>query len=149
MRNYHQKIYFSRTKPDGMEIDVQGLCPLLQVFDMKISLDFYCNTLGFTLHASAGPANDMGWAWLKWNDAELMLNTAYETAVRPPAADPARLAAHDDTCIYIGCPDVDEAYSYLLSKGLKINPPQVTHYGMKQLYLHDPDGYNLCFQWKT
>ena len=29
------------------------------------------------------------------------------------------------------------------------NPPKVAWYGMKQLYLTDPDGYGLCFQWKA
>ncbi|HUP49498.1 MAG TPA: transposase [Thermoanaerobaculia bacterium] len=33
------------------------------------------------------------------------------------------------------------------AKGLPVEAPMVTHYGMKQLYLRDPDGYNLCFQW--
>ena len=27
--------------------------------------------------------------------------------------------------------------------------PRVAPYGMKQLYLSDPDGYNLCFQWRA
>jgi hypothetical protein len=25
----------------------------------------------------------------------------------------------------------------------------VAPYGMKQMYLHDPDGFGLCFQWKV
>jgi len=27
--------------------------------------------------------------------------------------------------------------------------PSVAPYGMKQLYLQDPDRYELCFQWKA
>jgi hypothetical protein len=27
------------------------------------------------------------------------------------------------------------------------DPPKVAPYGMKQLYVTDPDGYILCFQW--
>ena len=34
-------------------------------------------------------------------------------------------------------------------KGLDVNEPKVAHYGMKQLYLTDPDGYGVCFQWKA
>jgi glyoxylase I family protein len=78
-----------------------------------------------------------------------MLNTRYESRDRPPAPDPARVAAHDDTGIFIGCPDVDGAFRYLREKGLDVKEPIVTHYGMKQLYLKDPDGYSLCFQWKA
>jgi uncharacterized glyoxalase superfamily protein PhnB len=77
-----------------------------------------------------------------------MLNTAYDYGERPPAPDPRRIAAHD-TCLYIGCPDVDAAYQALLAKGVKLKPPHVAHYGMKQLYLTDPDGFGVCFQWQA
>src|SRR6266481_7965456 len=37
---------------------------------------------------------------------------------RLPAAEPdrARIAAHDDTAIFFGCPDVDAAYAHLRSR---------------------------------
>lgn len=129
-------------------MEIQYLCPLLQVFDMNTSLKFYCEVLGFHIHESAGEKNDLGWVWLKRNNTDLMLNTAYETPDRPERPDTTRFAAHNDTILYFGCPDVDEAYQILLSKGLKLEPPTVAPYGMKQLYLHDPDGYGICFQWK-
>jgi glyoxylase I family protein len=28
-----------------------------------------------------------------------------------------------------------------------MRPPRVAWYGMKQLYLTDPDGFEICFQW--
>jgi glyoxylase I family protein len=31
--------------------------------------------------------------------------------------------------------------------GIKAEEPKVSWYGMKQVYLTDPDGYLLCFQW--
>ncbi len=84
---------------------------------------------------------------LRLNGVELMLNTAYEEDTRPPAPDPVRFAAHDDTCLYFGCPDVDAAYAYLRARGVAAKEPKVAPYGMKQLYLSDPDGYSICFQW--
>ncbi len=57
--------------------------------------------------------------------------------------DPARIAAHDDTAIYFGRPDVDAAYAHLRARGVAVKEPQVAHCGMKQLYVSDPDGYNL------
>jgi glyoxylase I family protein len=128
-------------------MEIQYVCPLLQVFDMNTSLKFYCEILRFTIHESAGKSESLDWVWLKWNNADIMLNTAYEGAHRPDQPDQKRVAAHNDTCLYLGCPTVDEAYQHLLSKGLKIKPPIVAPYGMKQLYFHDPDGYSLCFQW--
>jgi hypothetical protein len=33
--------------------------------------------------------------------------------------------------------------------GVDVKEPVIAPYGMKQLYLTDPDGYALCFQWKA
>ena len=131
-----------------MAIEIRGLAPLLQVFDMPASIAFYRDVLGFKIVGTDGklvPNND--WAMLELNGAQLMLNTAYEAEHRPAAPDPARVAAHNDTCIYFGCPDVDAAYAHLRDKGVQLKPPKVAWYGMKQLYLPDPDGYCLCYQW--
>ena len=100
--------------------------------------------LGLRVEESSEDGDDCDWAWLEHNGVELMLNTAYEREYRPPAPDPARIAAHGDTCLYIGCEDVDEAYRHLLAAGLAIQPPAIAPYGMKQLYLSDPDGYGVC-----
>jgi catechol 2,3-dioxygenase-like lactoylglutathione lyase family enzyme len=134
-----------------MAIEMRGLCPLLQVFDMPTSVRFYRDLLGFEVFNSSPPRSpdDCDWVWLKRGETELMLNTAFEFDRRPAASDSARVEAHDDTCLFIGCPDVDEAYRYLLAKGVDVKPPKVAPYGMKQLYLKDPDGYTICFQWKA
>ena len=133
-----------------MALRLEGLCPLVQVFDMPTSIAFYRDVLGFEIVAQAPPEGDAcDWAWLRHGTAELMLNTRYESYDRPPVPDPARVAAHDDTGIFIGCPDVDGAFRYLREKGLDVKEPVVQGYGMKQLYLKDPDGYSLCFHWKA
>jgi glyoxylase I family protein len=43
---------------------------------------------------------------------------------------------------------VDAAYEHLRARGIDVKPPKLAPYGMKQLYVRDPDGYNLCFQWR-
>jgi len=96
-----------------MGIEIRGMAPLLQVFDMPTSIAFYRDVLGFEVVTTSKPgAENFGWALLRLNGMELMLNTAYEEDSRPP--EPV---------------------------------PKVAPYGMKQLYVRDPDGYNLCFQW--
>lgn len=130
-----------------MAISFGGSCTLLQVFDMPTSLRFYRGVLGLEVKNQSQPGDNPGWAWLKGERAELMLNTAYDEGQRPPVPDPARVAAHGDTCLYFGCEDLDGAYQHLRAHGLKVDSPKIAHYGMKQLYVSDPDGYNLCFQW--
>ena len=133
---------------DDMAIEIRGMAPLLQVFDMTASIVFYRDVLGFQVKSTSSPGKErFDWALLTLNGAELMLNTAYEEDTRPPAPDPARVAAHEDTAIYFGCPDVDAAYARLRARGVAAKEPKIAHYGMKQLYVRDPDGYNLCFQW--
>jgi glyoxylase I family protein len=63
-----------------------------------------------------------------------MLNTAYDPGdVRPPTPDASRVAAHEDTILYFGCRDLDGLHQHLRD----------------QLYIKDPDGYSLCFQWSA
>ena len=130
-----------------MPIKVEGLAPLIQVFDMPTSVAFYRDVLGFEVVMQSQPGDAFDWGLLRLDGAELMLNTAYEKEHRPPAPDPARIAAHEDTALYVGCRDVDAAFAHLRAKGVDVSPPQIASYGMKQLYVKDPDGYLICFQW--
>jgi len=130
-----------------MTLVLHGLCPLIQVYDMPTSLRFYRDGLGFIVAQSSGAGDDVDWVLLRHGDAALMLNTAYDHGERPPVPDAARVSAHRDIGLFISCPDVDGAYSHLVSRGLAGAPPKVAPYGMKQLYVTDPDGYEICFQW--
>jgi uncharacterized glyoxalase superfamily protein PhnB len=134
-------------------LGVKGIAPLLQVFDMRIAIHFYRDVLGFAVTGSSPALSDnpdhVNWAMLELDGLTIMLNTAYDPDDQPASPDAARWSGHQDTCVYFGCPDVDAAYEFLLSKGLHPDPPKVAPYGMKQLYLTDPDGFGLCFQWKA
>lgn len=134
-----------------MAIEVRGVCTLLQVFDMPTALRFYRDVLGFEVVNTANPLADdrVDWCHLRLDTSEVMLNTAYEGPERPLTPEPPRVAAHADTCLYFGCPDVDGAYAYLRAKGVDVKQPTIAHYGMKQLYVTDTDGYLLCFQWQA
>lgn len=118
---------------------------------MPEAIRFYCEALGFAIvgrspEIEAPEGRFFHWAWLRLGGADLMLNTAYDEGERPAERDAARQAAHGDTGLYFGCPDVDAAYEILRAKGLAVEPPRVARYGMKQLWVRDPDGYQLCFQ---
>lgn len=134
-----------------MAIEVRGVTPLLQVYDMPVSVHFYRDLLGFTVVTTSPPLgreDRFHWCLLRFGNAEVMLNSAYEfDHERPAAPNRDRMAAHDDTCLYFGCPDVDAAYQEFRARGVTVRQPKIAPYGMKQLYLHDPDGFSLCFQW--
>jgi uncharacterized glyoxalase superfamily protein PhnB len=70
-----------------MPLQVEGLAPLFQVFDMPASIHFYRDLLGFEVIDTSKPlsehADDVTWAMLQLNDTIVMLNTAYEPECRP------------------------------------------------------------------
>lgn len=134
-----------------MTIRVNGLAPLLQVYDMPESLAFYRDTLGFEV-VEASPLVDTPegrfshWMWLRLGPAHVMLNTAYDAGKRPATRAATRQRWHGDTCLYFGCADVDAVYATLQTRLPDLRPPADAPYGMRQLYLSDPDRYGLCFQ---
>jgi glyoxylase I family protein len=137
-----------------MALDLRGVTMLLQVYDMPTSVRFYRDLLGFEMVSHSplrgGDPDRIHWCWLRLGGAEVMLNTAYEfDEERPLPPDEARVAAHGDTGLFIGCPDVDAAYEELRAKGMEVKKPHVAPYGMKQMSLRDPDGYGICFQWEA
>ncbi|MBL7849805.1 MAG: VOC family protein [Cyclobacteriaceae bacterium] len=124
---------------------IKGMTPLLMVFDMTKSIHFYCGVLGFELFQSAGLADDMGWAYLKLGEIELMLNTMYEKGDRPSTINQTRIGHHADTVLYFGCLDVKGLHQEFTTRGLKVSEPYITSYGWIAVSLEDPDGYGLCF----
>jgi len=130
---------------------VRGLCPLIQVYDMPEAVRFYCDRVGFELVSRSDERDTpegrtFHWVWLRLGGADLMLNTAYDEGERPPLRDPEREAAHRDTGLFFDCPDVDGAAAELRAAGVAVDGPKTAPYGMRQLFIRDPDGYMLCFQ---
>ena len=134
-----------------MTLQLSGLTPLIQVYDMPEAIRFYCDGLGFELASAseeveAPEGRYFHWAWLRLGELDLMLNTAYDAGKRPAERDRSRQAAHRDTGLFFACPDVDGAAAELRGRGLEVDGPRTAPYGMRQLWLRDPDGYQLCFQ---
>ncbi len=129
-----------------MPIVATGVTAHLGVFDMPTSVAFYRDLLGFVIINQTQPGDDFDWGMLRLGSADIMLNTAYDRGMRPAKPDAHRIAAHADTILYFACPDVDAVYDHVRASGIRAEPPSVAWYGMRQLYMNDPDGYTLCFQ---
>jgi glyoxylase I family protein len=132
-----------------MPIEITYLTPLIEVFNIRRSLRFYRDILGFEVHMDSGGGDDSSWVWITKDGTHLMLNDQYEPGNVPAAPPAERVKSHKDTCLYFGCEGIDAAYDKLRAKGIELDPPTIAPYGMKQLYLKDPDGYGICFQWST
>jgi len=121
---------------------VQELWPLLTVQDMQRSLKFYRDQLGFTVVGEAQGQGGLFWCRLKRGGASLMLQQAEDED--GPAAGRGRGVA-----FYFVCDDADAMFAELSARGLAINPPEAAYYGMKQLFVPEPDGYSVCFESPT
>jgi len=131
-----------------MSFSPLSLTPLIGVFDMPRSLSFYRDNLGFTV-VSASPEVETAegrfshWMWLRFGQAEIMLNTQYDSNERPPT--PSEKTPRD-AVFYVGCSDVEQAYEELTKRGLQAQPPKLAPYGLKIFSVEDPDGYTIVFQ---
>jgi len=123
---------------------IRELWPLLDVTDIKRSVAFYRDQLAFAVVADdAEPGGQMGWCRLVRGGASLMLQGPAEendVPVKPRGRG---------VCFYFVCDDADAMYKELSSRGMQLKKPKVAYYGMKQLYLSDPDGYEICFESPT
>jgi uncharacterized glyoxalase superfamily protein PhnB len=128
-----------------MPITATGVTTLLMVYDMRRSLAFYRDALGCEVLQSHEPDGHLYWAMLRLGGARLMLNAEFEDHKRPPAPPPRR-PGDRGVILYFDCEDVQKAYEHLRSRGCGVKEPKTTYYGMTQLHLTDPDGFELCFQ---
>lgn len=118
---------------------IRQLWPLLYVRDIQRSIEFYRDQLGFTVVGEAESNGCLFWCRLERDNASFMLQQA----------------DHDDGSVegrgrgvsfYFVCTDADAMYHEFSSRGLQLRPPTVAYYGMKQLFVPEPDGYSICFE---
>ena len=60
-------------------------------------------------------------------------------------ADPQRVRGHNDVSLFFEFRDLAGLHAHLRSKGVDVSPPVKTSYGLMQVNVKDPDGYELCF----
>ena len=115
------------------------LVPLMRVQDMHRAVVFYCLRLGFQQTQSWEPDGVLNWCRLERGGAALMLQLGCDED--GPAA-----AWSQGVAFYFNCDDAAAVHREFADRGLELPPPERAFYGMDQVYLTDPDGYQLCFQ---
>lgn len=127
------------------------IIPNLMVTDIQASLAFYRGLLGFDLvfaidrerNIHQDPAGKpISFATLAWNDAQLMLQTvdslAQELSVFSSTSEPTPSGT-----IYVRGYHPDMLEGKDLGDTV-VKAPFLQWYGMKEIYLRDPDGYIIC-----
>jgi uncharacterized glyoxalase superfamily protein PhnB len=100
---------------------------------------FYRDTIGFNLVEQADSDGKLFWCRLERGASSIMLQQAEDED------GPAAGRGYGVT-FYFVCDDVDLLYEELSARGLALVPPRMACYGMKQLFVPEPNGYAICFE---
>lgn len=114
-----------------------GLIPMLEVDDLRLTIDFYSTQLGFECAASYPDDGDPGWALLKRDDVKIMftVRNAHSTVEKPVMTG----------SLYIHPDNVDEVWEQLKDKVTIEYPIENFDYGMREFAIRDCNGYLLQF----
>lgn len=113
---------------------VRHVVPIIKVSDIEAAVDFYCTGLGFTKDFEySASASGPHYAGLSFDGNHLHLSTFPGDGVR-------------GTPTYCYVDDVDAMYARFQARGLAtVMEPTNQDWGMREVYLRDPDGNNLRF----
>jgi len=116
-----------------------ALIPMLSVSDLKRTMDFYRDRLGFHVINSFGEPEPR-WCMMGRDGIKIMFN-------QPPRDEMDKLPrqAKDYQIYYFYPDDVVTLHAAWKTAGLLVTDLRVTHYGMKEFELRDPDDYWLWF----
>jgi uncharacterized glyoxalase superfamily protein PhnB len=119
---------------------IQSCRPLLNVIDCARSVVFYRDVLGFSVADTFEADGALAWALLKAGAAELMLNQNGRTGTERHAR-----AGYTDVVLYFQVASVHALHHELVRHGVTPSEPEAQAYGVDEMYLRDPDGYELAF----
>jgi uncharacterized glyoxalase superfamily protein PhnB len=109
--------------------------PVLKVNDLQHSIDYYTQTLGFSVCWRA--PNDGGGenCWLDLGETSLMLSTGSHLGGTPSFTG----------TLYIDMDGVEEFYEEVKDRVELVWPLDVMDYGTREFGVRDPNGYILAF----
>ena len=120
-----------------------ALIPMLSVSDLKRTMAFYRDRLGFHVINTFG-GTEPRWCMMGREGVKIMFN-------QPPPEEIAELPRRaKDFQVYYFYPDnITALHAAWKQKGLSVTDLRVTAYGMREFELRDPDDYWLWFGQET
>jgi catechol 2,3-dioxygenase-like lactoylglutathione lyase family enzyme len=111
----------------------------IEVKDLKETLDFYINVVGFDLLDTPDSVREKGVQWIKLNDRQAI------HLVENPDASPGKISH-----IALEVDDVAEWKSRITEKGIEIDPPKFNMYRAERFFVLDPSGNRIEFlKWNS
>ena len=113
---------------------LQGLRSVLAVRDLRVSVSFYCEKLGFSIDFEVD-----GWCFLSRDGVQLMLGHC-------PDEVPASQINDHSYFAYIDVQDIDALHGEFLKNGLMLpSSPDSKPWGMREFMVTTPDGHRIMF----
>ena len=119
---------------------ITSCAPLLNVADVEASLAFWQGLVGFEVTFRYEPDGKLMYATLQSGEVRLMLNGRGGDA----AARRAR-PHYTEAVLYFGVPSVHQLVRDLRAKGFDAPEPTAETYGLDEVVVRDPDGYEIAF----
>jgi catechol 2,3-dioxygenase-like lactoylglutathione lyase family enzyme len=107
---------------------ITSTVPVLASLDIGQTLDFYTRHLGFT-----AIAQHAGYLMVQRDGAEIHFWLCAEKHIA------------ENTSCYVRVADTEALFAEFSTTGLKLTPPAVRAWGLKELYVIDPHGNLLKF----
>lgn len=114
-----------------------GLIPMLETRDLRATIDYYTQMLGFELDATWPPEGEPTWCRLVGGSVVLMFMS------RDPDDPPVVPALTGQ--LYCYPPDVDALWAELRAKAEVVSPIADWDHGMREFQIRDCNGYVLRF----
>ena len=122
-------------------MNLQNCTPLLNVGSIERSLGFWRDLVGFEVVAQFEEAGVLRWVRLRSGGVGLMLN-APDKVLGEARVVPG---SYTDAVLYFGVPSVQAVCESLRAKGFDAPDPKTEDYGVEEMLLRDPDGYEVAF----
>jgi len=119
------------------------LTPNLMVDDMRQTLDFYQNILGFELAATVPDKPPYNWVMLGRDEVQIMFQTRESLGEEIPALESTPLGGA--LSLYVRVRDIDALYERVQGNAKIVLGMRDAFYGMREFALQDPNGFVLMF----
>ena len=137
---------------------VDTLTPNLAVADIRQTVTFYCENLGFELlmavpetqdgvHKQLSADKEYVYAMLNKGNAALMFQRIDTLNEDITLFDKTEIGA--SISLYMQGKEIDAFYKELKNKNIQITEMKLTWYGIKEFYIKDNNGYILGFGEET
>ena len=135
----------TQMKTGTSEPNVRQTVPLLNVSNIKDSLHFYVDGLGFQITHKWEPDGRLRWCWLQHGNASLMIQELPKEGV--DSWTPVGMVGEGVSICFM-CENAIVIYRQMLERKFKVPAPSVSN-RLWVTSLSDADGYRIDFESPT